>query len=279
MKSRDISSIPSIKNPTKLLLSILTGIYLGRTLAFRLFVRDIKSEFKATALGQIWNFMDPIVYSVIFIILSNGQIISTDSIEIPYPVYVVVGMMLFQTFSQALLYPFGIFQRSKPLLQEVNIPIESLWMSLLLRQGFDSIFRIAVMLILLGFYGLVSLKGIALFLIVIPITILSGVSIGLLFAPLNGIYDDFSKLAHILMRPLMFITPTFFKDYDSLPIISTFNYYNPLAICMESMRSGVAMTYYTNGTQFLTLCILSFIIFFLAVIFFTITINIVAENL
>lgn len=279
MHSRDISSIPSIKNPTKLLWSILTGIYLGRTLAFRLFIRDIKSEFKATALGQIWNFMDPIVYSVIFIILSNGQIISTASIEIPYPVYVVVGMMLFQTFSQALLYPFGIFQRSKPLLQEVNIPIESLWMSLLLRQGFDSIFRIVVMIILLGIYGLISFKGLILFLIVIVITILSGISVGLFFAPLNGIYDDFSKFAQILMRPLMFISPTFFKDYDSVSIISIFNQYNPLAICMESMRSAVAMGYYTNGPQLLILTLSSFMLFFFAILFFTITINTVAEQL
>jgi len=274
-----ISSTPTIRNPVRLLHRIINGIIHGRRLALRLFIRDIKSEFKTTALGHIWNFMDPIVYSIIFMILSYGEIIHNDAIDIPYPVYVVFGMMFFQTFSQALLYPFGIFQRSKPLLQEVNIPIESLWMSLLLRQAFDASFRIIVMLVLAGFFGLLSVKGLLFFFISFPVTILSGVSIGLFFAPMNGIYDDFEKLAHILMRPLMFVSPTFFKSYGSVPIIDTFNKYNPLAICMDNARTGMAMGHFSDLNQFIYLTVFSLILFCIAVIFFTVTINTVAENL
>ena len=94
-----------IRTPGLLLRSMWQDVKASRELSWRLFVRDLSAQYRQSLLGVFWAFVPPIITSVIFIVLQSRNIVNFGETDIPYPVYVLVGTILWQLFTESLNAP------------------------------------------------------------------------------------------------------------------------------------------------------------------------------
>jgi ABC-type polysaccharide/polyol phosphate export permease len=140
----------------EVLKEMISGLARSRYIAYRLAVKDIKSDYSKSAFGMVWDLIDPLVLGLIFYSLMVVKLIRPGDMGMPYAVFVIYGLLLYATWSDCLIMMLGIFAKSRNLLNHLRLPYEALILSVVFRVGFYSIFRIAVML----FFSLVLYYGI-----------------------------------------------------------------------------------------------------------------------
>ena len=81
-----------------------------------------------------------------------------------------------------------------------------------------------------------SLVGFATFLVLFPLLILAGMSLGILLAPFNVIYSDVGRFVGIAIVPLRFLSPVVYAiPPDSQ--LGRLQILNPLTMLLTSLRS------------------------------------------
>jgi len=269
------SKVRDLKN---VLRSMLSGLLRGRYLAFRLFTRDIKADYSKSKFGVLWDFLEPMVLAAIFILLQRGNVINAGDIHMPYSVFVIYGLLLWQTFSEALTLPLQIMQQSKSLLDQVKIPPESLLLSVFFKVLFNSFFRIVALLALSYFMNAFCWVGFVKFLLLYPTIILLGMAIGVSLAPFNVIYNDVGTVAKIVLRPWMYASPVLYA-IPPMKILLYFNAFNPVGIILSNLRSLATLNLFQNMQPFITVSTLLLIIFFIGWFIFHLSIPILSDKI
>lgn len=89
----------------KLLRSMWSDLLASRELAWRLLVRNISAQYRQSLLGYAWAFIPPLFTAMIWIFLNSQRILGITDTGMPYPVFVIIGIVLWQTFTEALNSP------------------------------------------------------------------------------------------------------------------------------------------------------------------------------
>jgi len=115
-----------LRNPLKLLRSMVRDLITSRELTWRLFVRNISTQYRQTALGYFWAVFPPLVHSLVFILLNSSNMLTMQETGVPYPVYVIMGTVFFGLFADALKAPLQMVNGAKGILIKINFPREAL---------------------------------------------------------------------------------------------------------------------------------------------------------
>ncbi|MDX1523439.1 MAG: ABC transporter permease [Anaerolineae bacterium] len=257
---------------------MISGLLRGRYLAYRLFIKEVRATYSQSRFGLLWDFIEPIVLAAVFVVLRRGNVINTGDISIPYPVFVVFGLMLWQTFTEAITQPLSIMQRSKTLLTQVKVPPEALLLSIVYTILVNSIFRVLVMLGIAWAFGTISAIGVIKFLVLYPSVILVGMAFGVFFAPFNVVYGDIGRAVTIALRPLLYASPIIFFA-PGIKILAYFNAVNPIAIVVENLRSVATQNLFINFPVFAVTCILLTAIFLGGWFVFHLSVPILSDKL
>ncbi|MCP5048655.1 MAG: ABC transporter permease [bacterium] len=249
----------------------------GRYIAFRIFLKDMKADYSKTFLGIFWDFMEPIVVALVFILLKQGNIINFGEMSMPYPIFVVYGLLLFQTFSDGLLLPLDILKKSTALISQTRVPPEALLLSLIFRISYYSTFRIIVMLGLSIYMGTISWTGFIQFVLLYPIIILAGLSFGILLSVFNTVYNDIGKLIRISIRPLMFTHPVVFPIHN-IKILALFNTISPLGVILTNLRLLATQGVWVNPSAFWITCGSVMVLFFISWFIFHLSVSVLVER-
>lgn len=207
------------------------GMCHGRYTAYRLALKDVKGANAKSAFGLLWDLADPLVFGAIFYFLMVAGIISPGDLDIPYPLFVTYGMLLYLTITEAWMASLRLFQTSRTLLAQVRIPPEALILSVFFRVAFNSVFRILVLVVFSIAMGAFSPVGFVKFLVAYPLLILAGMALGLFLAPFNAIYNDVERAVRLIILPLRFASPVFFVIASKELILI-----NPVAVLITNLR-------------------------------------------
>ena len=115
-----------MRTPGRMLAAMWRDLTASRELSWRLFVRDLSAQYRQSVLGGLWAFVPPIITSLIFIVLQARNVVHFGAVDIPYPVYVMVGTILWQVFVEAVNAPLKSVTAAKPMLAKINFPREAL---------------------------------------------------------------------------------------------------------------------------------------------------------
>jgi lipopolysaccharide transport system permease protein len=216
--------------------SMVSGMLKSRYVAYRLVLKDIKESYSGSVLGFVWDLLDPLILAGIFYYLMQTRLISAEGLGMPASVFVVYGMMLYQTYTESITLSMDLMNRSKNLLNHLNIAPEALVISVACRVGFNSLFRIGVMLVFSIMAGVFSPIGFLKFIVLFPLMIIWGMAPGLLLAPFNTIYKDVGRIVRLIIVPLRFLAPVIYAIpagtmLDKLQVI------NPVTMILVNLRS------------------------------------------
>jgi lipopolysaccharide transport system permease protein len=248
-----------LKNPGSLAREMLADLIAARGLAWRLFLRNLSSQYRQTVLGYVWLFLPPLATTIAWVFLNSQNILNVGVTEVPYPVYVLSGTLLWQGFVDALNSPMQVVQESRAMLTKVNFPREALILSGLGSVIFNFIIRM-VLLAGLFLYYKIPLKLNMLF---APIgfvgLMLFGLTVGLLLLPLATLYGDVQRGLQIITGFWFFLTPVVYTAPTSWPasLVSTLNPVSPLLLVARQWLVGMEASnlYAFSSVMFITLCL------------------------
>ncbi len=178
-----------------------------------LFVRrDFVAQYKQTVLGPVWNLIQPILTTAMFLLLF-GKIanISTDGIE---PVcFYLSGITIWNYFSVCLTNTSNTFITNAPIFGKVYFPRLVIPLSVVISNIVR--FGIQFLLLIVAVLYYHFLKGAPLYigfswLLVIPLVILMatlGLGLGIIISSLTTKYRDFTVLMTFIIQLLMYATP------------------------------------------------------------------------
>ncbi len=267
-----------MSSPGQLFRSMWHDIRASRELAWRLFIRDISAQYRQSLLGVVWAFVPPIITSIIFIILQSRKVVNFGETDIPYPVYVLIGTILWQLFVESLNAPLKSVVMAKPMLAKINFPREALIVSAIYTVLFNLLIKLVVVGIILAIFK-VSLTWMILFApVAMLMLMLLGIAVGLLLTPLGVLYTDISTSLPIAVQLFFFVTPVVYPPPQSFPfsLLATLNPVSPLLI---AARDAITKGVISNTVPFVVVSGLTVLLLLFGWIIFRVALPIIIERM
>ena len=239
------STESSLRHPGRMLLNMFHDLVAGRELAWQLAVRDIKGQYRQTALGLLWAFILPVAHTITWIFLSGTGIVTLSDTELPYPAYVFAGTMIWAIFMDAVNAPLQQTIAAKQMLAKINFTKEALVVSGVYQTAFNAAIKIALLLATLLVLGIYPSWTLIMFPLGIVSLILAGTALGLLLTPIGILYTDIGKSLPLLMQFLMYLTPVVFPMPTSGWAVTVFkmNPLTPLILTARNWLTGFSPDY------------------------------------
>jgi lipopolysaccharide transport system permease protein len=233
----------------------------SRGLAWRLFLRDTRAQYRQTVFGYAWAFIPPLVASLPFVFLNSQGVVSIKATDIPYAAFAIIGTMIWQVFVDALSSPLKAVTAAKPMLARINFPREAILLSGLGQVLFGFLVRSILLVPVLIWFHITPPTTVLLFPIGIVALILVGFVIGVSLAPLGLLYTDVQQTIPILATFWMFLTPVLYPPATS-GIATALNKWNPLSPLVTTTRNWLTTGTSTDLPAFLIVTGATVILFF-----------------
>jgi len=230
--------------------------------------RDIKIKYKQTAFGFLWAILQPLFMMVIFT-LFLGRGLNIPSQDLPYPIFVFSGLLLWNTFSAGLTNSANSMVNNAQIIKKIYFPRLVIPVSSILVALFDFLMTFILFVPLLIFYQQpVSLVAIWSWPLAIVVCLIATVGPGTLLAALNVKYRDFRYVIPFLVQVLFFLTPVIYPvsvlKYPSLQYVLALS---PMYSAIELFRyplTGVEL----NLTFLMVSLISNFFLLLVGLIYF-----------
>lgn len=232
--------------------------------------RDFLASYKQTILGPLWLVLQPLLTAAMYIVIfSRVARISTD--ELPPVLFYLLGVILWNYFSECLGVCAGIFKDYTEIFNKVYfprliVPFSSLF-SFLIRFGIQFLLFMVVYLVYL--YTEASIH-ITWHILLLPVALILagmyGMGIGIIIASASTKYRDLYNLVGFGLRLYMFATPVFYPISIIPDEYKFIVWLNPLTAFIETFRMGLLGAGYFEWTFFLFSALTVLIIWFVGII-------------
>ncbi|MBD2101137.1 ABC transporter permease [Leptolyngbya sp. FACHB-261] len=250
----------------------------SRELAWRLMVRNISAQYRQSILGVAWAVLPAVLTAAIFTAASSAKVVNLGTTDLPYPAYVAFSMTLWQTFVEALQGPSMAVASSKGMMAKINFPREAI---ILAKLG-EVLFNFSIKLILIVLIFLVFRIPVGWSALLAPVglihMVMLGTAVGLLIAPMGGLYQDFNKGITLASTVWMFATPVLYAK----PFTGTFAEvvkYNPVTPLLITTRELATTGIISNPQGFWISSALAFFGLLLAWLVYRLSMPFVIERI
>ena len=252
-----------LRHPRVFARVLVADLLASRELAWVLFWRNVRSRYRQTILGYIWIFLPPLITTLTWVFLSAAGITNLKPTDIPYPLYVLSGTLLWQGFVDALNSPLNQFNSGEAMLNKISFPREALVIA-----GIAEVLLNLCIRLLLLFAVFIFLRfPVPPTVVLAPLGILAlltfGTMIGLLLVPLGMLYHDIERAVVIILGLWFFITPVVYPVPTTFPF-SQIVLLNPLTALLVTSREWLTTGVLSSPTQFLFTSLLSALGLFIA---------------
>lgn len=169
--------------------------------------RDIKIKYKQTVLGFLWAILQPLLMMTVFT-LFFGRALNIPSQNLPYPVYVFSGLLIWNLFSTGLTSASNSMVNNSNIIKKIYFPRLIIPVSSILVALFDFLMAFLLLVMILIYYRQpVSWIALIVWPAAVFINIIATLGIGAWLAALNVKYRDFRYVIPFLVQVLFFFTP------------------------------------------------------------------------
>jgi lipopolysaccharide transport system permease protein len=191
--------------------------------------------YRETALGYAWALLPPLMTAVVFIYLKSNQIFSLGETEMPYPVFVVSGLVFWQTFADSINCPLKITSQSANLLGRVNFQREALILAGIGEVVFNLIVRLVLLVGVLVLFSLLPKATALLFPLGLFFLVAFGLMLGLFLLPAGLLYRDIGRGLSLILLLWMFLSPVLFPqpETSSMNLVTALN---PMGVYITTLR-------------------------------------------
>jgi len=250
----------------------------NKWLTLQLFKRDFFAIYKQSLVGVFWAFIVPIISVGTFIILNRSGIFNFGEIEVPYPIFAILGMAFWQLFSTGLITTSNSLVKAGSMLVKINFSKKSL----VIASSAQSLVPFIVQLVLVGVLFVVysvnpSVKILLFPLFMIPI-ILFTLGLGFIFSLFNSVVRDIGNALSVFMTFLMFLTPVLYAK-PKIGILIPITKFNPLYYLISIPREIILKGSTLEWKGYLLSVGAAFFVFIVGLVVFHLTETRVTERI
>ena len=181
-----------------------------RELFYFLAWRDIKLRYKQTVFGILWAVIQPFFTMLVFTVVF-GKLVKVSSDNIPYPIFVYAGLLLWNIFSTSLDNANQSLVGSANVIQKVYFPKIILPAASIIVSLIDFLFAALIFGGILFYYHFVPhIEGLLLLPLLLIITVLTSLGLGWFLSSFNVKYRDVRYILPFFLQLLIFITPVIY---------------------------------------------------------------------
>jgi lipopolysaccharide transport system permease protein len=263
MTETTYSSQSQLRSPGLFLRATITDLLASREVAWHLFARNLRSQYRQSVLGYIWILLPPIATMLLWVYLNWSKTLTIAHTDIPYPVYVLTGTMLWQVFVDSLFCPLNQLGAARNLITKVRLPHEAILFSGLGVIVFNFIVRFIILLAALLVFHCPLTWGLVLMPFGVLVLILLGLTIGLALTPIGLLYQDVSLGLNLMMSFAFFITPIVYPVPTKWPasLLATLN---PVTPPLVTTRDWIALGFVPPSEGFYAVATVTLVLFIVA---------------
>lgn len=235
------SSEAQFSRPGPFVREALRDLRASPRIGARLFTAQLRGRARRSLLGYLWLLLPPAAVTFLCLYLQSLGILRAGPTPLPYVLYVLSGVLLWQVFIEALNAPVQQISAARQLISRSRVPHEAILLGAVFDVLLSAAVRIVILLAAFWLYGGAAIPGVALALAGFAL-ILLGFSIGLLVAPWALLYDDARHALTMLGTFWFFLTPVAYRAVpDGLLAL------NPVTPLLETARSAFTGGAWSGG--------------------------------
>ncbi len=252
---------PMLKRPGELIRSMKADLLASFALAWRLLVRNISAQYRQTVLGYLWAFIPPVCVTAIWVFLNSRKILNVEDTGMPYPLFALTGIVLWQTFVDAINSPLNQVNDSRAMLAKVNFPREALILAGLGEVLFSFMIRLLLLAGIFIYYqhplpGTIWLA---------PLGVVSLISMGLMtgviLTPLGMLYKDIGRGMLIITQMWFFLTPVIYPLPENGLAVDLLTF-NPVTPVLVTTRNWITTGHSDMVLQFVFVSSMTLVLVF-----------------
>ena len=182
------------------------GLWRWRELFWFLIWRDIKVRYKQTAFGVTWAVLQPLVLMVVFS-LFLGRLHQLSANGLPYPLFVLSGLVPWSFFSQALSAAAGSMVSNQALVAKIYFPRLLVPVATMGSYLLDFAIAFVLLIAMMAHYGVHVSARIAMVPLFVLLLILTVTATGIFFSALNVRYRDVKYAVTSMLQAWLFLSP------------------------------------------------------------------------
>ena len=243
-----------------------------RDLLFMLMKRDFITFYKQTILGPLWFIVQPLLTTLIFVILfGNIAKLSTDGI--PQLAFYLAGITIWNYFSESLTKTSSVFTANASIFGKVYFPRLIMPLSIVASSLLKFAVQFALFILVVLYYTFVS-QSIQpnIWILFTPVLILLmalfALGVGMIFSSLTTKYKDLTFLLAFGIQLFMYITPVVYPSSALPEKFQILAKINPLSSIFECFRYAYLGTGTFTITDLLISTLVIVFLFFTGVLVF-----------
>jgi lipopolysaccharide transport system permease protein len=204
---------------------------------WEVFKRDFRGQYRESLGGYLWAIIPVLASIFAFIVAENSQLINYSDNKMSYKVYVIIGMALWQSFSDGLTLSVQVMEKNRVLISKLRFPIYVIFASKIIEACANHFFRMLIFTTILVYFSELNLSGMfGVFYFGLALLFL-GHCVGVFLSPINLITQDVSRVLPFLMQFLIWVTPVFLNPLEN-SALGRYVQFNPLNIFFEASREA-----------------------------------------
>ena len=212
-----------------------------RELFYFFTLRDIKVKYKQTVLGFLWAVLQPLAMAFLFTYFLGKAISSYTSMEMPYDVFALSGLVLWGIFSSGLGNAGNSMVSNANIIKKIYFPRLIIPISAVLVGLFDFLMAFAVFLAFCFFRHIpLAWQGLLYFPAAALLACIAAFGSGTLLAALNVKYRDFRYIIPFLIQFTLFLTPVIYPSTITDNVfMKMLMALNPMSAPLDLFRAGI----------------------------------------
>jgi lipopolysaccharide transport system permease protein len=253
------------------MINIIKDSLAKKNLIVELVRKDLKIRYSRPILGFFWAFLLPFLTAVIFYLIFS-LILKIQIAEAPFLLYVMSAIFSWRLFQDSIMASATSLIDNKTLIRESNFPHYLIPVSIALA----NVINLLPAFLILTVVSLCILKGLSLFILLLPIVLLVHLAITLGLSIAVSIFyvkwRDIKYILEALLMLLFYFTPVFYSISLIRNIFPDLLYkiyiYNPFVCILNLYRLALLKGFYalTKKQLSFTLCFLITFIFAILVL-------------
>lgn len=222
----------------KKLLGNIKLFFSYRELLFNLARREITQRYKQSVLGYAWVILNPL-FQLLVLTFVFSTIFRVSSFNVPYVIFLIVGLLPWNFFSQSLSSASNSLVGNSSLITKIYFPREILVYSTIIAKMVDFFYSCLVLILFFVFYRITLTPQTIWILPIFIIQLIFTAAISLLISSFNLFYRDIQYLLNLVISLWFYLTPILYP-IEQFPEKYRFIFiFNPMSVIINAYRQTV----------------------------------------
>lgn len=175
-----------------------------------LFRSGLRARHRRSWLAALWLIVPGLATASICVAIRAGHLVTLKPTLLPYPVFVLSGMFLWQGFVDGVTVPQAQLTANRGLLTRTPIVHETVLIAVLCELALNLTVRLALLAVALVLIGVPTVPGWVFVPIGAAALVMLGLALGLFLAPFGTLYEDVGRIVAIGTTFALLLTPVLY---------------------------------------------------------------------